>query len=461
MDEVAREEEGRSRRENRPRLPVKMVFETRASDDRRRYNVATSNEIAVVYKGDDEHMEGERRLVIMERSGRLSFIKDYDPMCDPLTYPILFPRGEMGHDRARIRIHQNSNGREPPTPDEIRAHLDARYVYAPEAMYRIFEFPLQGRSDHVERLPVHLEHQHTDPFFAGQEEDAIITNEDTKLTAWFALNREFAQRERQNSTSSAETDPRQLCYHQVSEYYTWDDNVRKWKPRKQRSRIIGRMHFGNPKETERFAMRLILLYRKGAASFVDLRTVDRVYDTYVEAAKAAGYMNDDSFYESSMREAAGFRMPSELRSFFASLICFCELSNPRSLWELYKTALSEDFRNQGMRSEHAESCIHLKCIKHEDAESLAFHEISAKTALHSVVLSSVLQVEYAMVDSTPNDDDYLVHRQLGDENYLKLNLQQKIAVDAVLSATQDNGSKLLTDQVVPAKPSSTTPFIAC
>ncbi|KIH42981.1 hypothetical protein ANCDUO_27028 [Ancylostoma duodenale] len=119
------------------------------------------------------------------------------------------------------------------------------------------------------------------------------------------------------------------------------------------------------KGLERFAMRLLLLHRKGATSFDDLRTVNnRHHDTYVAAATAAGYMSNDSFYEVSMDEAPGFNMPSELRSFFASLICFCELANPRHLWERFKKDLSRDFCNEGVQS--------------QDAEALAFHDIAAK-----------------------------------------------------------------------------------
>ncbi|KIH48737.1 hypothetical protein ANCDUO_21190 [Ancylostoma duodenale] len=96
MEEVVREEEERARQENQQHVPVKMVFEKRNSDDRRRYNFATSNEVAAVYKGTDDEIEDERRLVVMERSGQRSFITDHDPKCDPLSYPLLFPRGEFG-----------------------------------------------------------------------------------------------------------------------------------------------------------------------------------------------------------------------------------------------------------------------------------------------------------------------------------------------------------------------------
>ena len=40
--------------------------------------------------------------------------------------------------------------------DEITNYLNARYVSASESCWRLFEFGLQERSHHVERLPVHL-----------------------------------------------------------------------------------------------------------------------------------------------------------------------------------------------------------------------------------------------------------------------------------------------------------------
>lgn len=40
--------------------------------------------------------------------------------------------------------------------DEIVRHLDFRYLCANEAAWRIFGFDMQGKSHHVERLPIHL-----------------------------------------------------------------------------------------------------------------------------------------------------------------------------------------------------------------------------------------------------------------------------------------------------------------
>jgi len=40
--------------------------------------------------------------------------------------------------------------------DEETNHLDARYVSAPEASWRIFKFRLTDRSHTISRLPIHL-----------------------------------------------------------------------------------------------------------------------------------------------------------------------------------------------------------------------------------------------------------------------------------------------------------------
>ncbi len=41
--------------------------------------------------------------------------------------------------------------------DEVTEYIDARYLSASEASWRLFEFPVHARSHAVERLPVHLE----------------------------------------------------------------------------------------------------------------------------------------------------------------------------------------------------------------------------------------------------------------------------------------------------------------
>ena len=57
-----------------------------------------------------------------------------------------------GHDRAHVELGQPH--------DELQAHIDARYLGAAEAAWRLFGFPIHGCSHAVERLAVHLPGQH-------------------------------------------------------------------------------------------------------------------------------------------------------------------------------------------------------------------------------------------------------------------------------------------------------------
>ncbi|CAF3050347.1 unnamed protein product [Rotaria sp. Silwood2] len=76
----------------------------------------------------------------------------------------LFKYVYKGHDCANIKLQrpvQEDTAAAQGTLewDEIKAHLDARYVSAPEAAWRLFEFPLHDKSHAIIRLAVHLPSQ--------------------------------------------------------------------------------------------------------------------------------------------------------------------------------------------------------------------------------------------------------------------------------------------------------------
>ena len=129
-------------------------------------------------------------------------------------------------------------------------------------------------------------------------------------------------------------------------------------------KTIGRMYFVSPQDTERFALRLLLLYGKGFTSFEDVRTIDGVlYPSSVGAARAAGYLKDDGYFRSAMQEAVALRMPKQLRSFFVSLIVFADMKPPLrvQLWSEFKEDFVEDYLHSG--------------LSRQAAESVAYHDI--------------------------------------------------------------------------------------
>ena len=112
-----------------------------------------------------------------------------------------------GHDRAMVEV-QNIN--------ECKEYLDCRYVAACEASWRLFGFPLHGKSHSVLRLDCHLEGQQYSTFRDGEPIPAILNrNSKTKLTSFFSL-------------CQTSEHARNLLYHQVPTYYRWDQPSKEW-----------------------------------------------------------------------------------------------------------------------------------------------------------------------------------------------------------------------------------------
>ena len=100
--------------------------------------------------------------------------------------------------------------------DEITKHADFRYISSCEAAWRIFEFPLQGKSHHIERLEIHLPNEHVltlDEENPPQDENDPIFQLDSKLTAYFKYNAKLAPKDR-------------LLYQNIPKECTWQKVVK-------------------------------------------------------------------------------------------------------------------------------------------------------------------------------------------------------------------------------------------
>ncbi|CAM2699786.1 unnamed protein product [Rotaria socialis] len=95
--------------------------------------------------------------------------------------------------------------------NEIKAHLDARYAGAPEAVWRLFEFPLHDKSHSIIRLVIHLPIMQSVYFAEGNELEALdrATEKDKTLIAWFKLNRD-------------NLDARRYLYHDILNHFVFD-----------------------------------------------------------------------------------------------------------------------------------------------------------------------------------------------------------------------------------------------
>ena len=79
-----------------------------------------------------------------------------------------------GHDRAIIEFQSGDPTAKPRQVDEVSNYLEARYIYACEACYRIFSYDLHANLPHVMRLALHLENQQSVVFRDDADIEAVL-----------------------------------------------------------------------------------------------------------------------------------------------------------------------------------------------------------------------------------------------------------------------------------------------
>lgn len=190
-------------------------------------------------------------------------------------------------------------------------------------------------------------------------------------------------------------------------------------------KVIARMYFVSPCDSERYCLRLLLLHIQGPTSFESLRTVDgHVVPTFKEACILHNLLADDTEWDRVMEEATAFQMPSQLRSIFATICLHCEPRSPLQLWEAHKEAMAEDYL-------HSEDIVgpaaELKALQHIES-ILVQNGLSCK----DLGLPNVESIDPYDQQFDLTDDLNTVNRQMP-----LLNDEQKMLVDAILQALDE------------------------
>ena len=100
-------------------------------------------------------------------------------------------------------------------------------------------------------------------------------------------------------------------------------NFRHWQ--------IARIYPVSPRESEIFALRLLVINVKGPTSYDALKTIKgREYpcNTFAEAARLMGILDDQTVWERTLHEAASFMTPQQMRDLFVQvphLYIICDL----------------------------------------------------------------------------------------------------------------------------------------
>jgi len=115
----------------------------------------------------------------------------------------------------------------------------------------------------VIRLAVHFPGEQSITFNSQEISKAIAKAEqqDSTLNTWFKLNQQ-------------DPEAAQYKYYDIPRKYVFNSKVNWVKQQRKHEKIIGRMHYVNMRDINRYFLRLNLLHVSEAKSFEDLLTVN-------------------------------------------------------------------------------------------------------------------------------------------------------------------------------------------
>ena len=248
----------------------------------------------------------------------------------PTAAKYLFKYVTKGQDRAMVRTEIETDTE---VKDEIGDYIDMRSIGSSEACWHIFNFNIAKKFPAVIAMRVHMEEEQHIVFDVGNEQEVLETQRCTELTAFFDYN--F-----QNPNTN-------VTYVDFPEKFTWSNERKEWKPRKNNLDTIGRIHTVHPVAGDAYYLRMLLHHDhcKGSTSFTDLRSINGdTKESYQEVCRALGLLQDDKEWDEALTEASGIRMPTVLRELFVTIILFCMPSNPKELFEKHFLEWAEDFQ---------------------------------------------------------------------------------------------------------------------
>ena len=362
-----------------------------------------------------------------------------------------------GTDRVMVENDATDGKPKESRVNECQNFINARYIGATEALWRLFGFPMHKMSPEVTQMAIHLpedqncflktkknprksEQQHQE-----EMKNAVKKQERTMLTAFFEVNKK-------------EVEAREYLYPDILKHYTYNKVNKEFTKRVRKtdgtinhpdgrlSNMVGRLPvIGlNMHQKELFFLRMLLYHVKGPTCFEDLKTVNgQICETFQQACIQLGLFEDDSEIEKCLTEAATVKFAAQFRQLFVTLLVQVIPSNPRELYEKFKADLSDDFmKKAGIKILEEDD------PKSEDAINCALHELkqlfqASETDMAKFGLPEPdnrptnLRISREMQEEVYNNIEEL--QEHAESSISKLNAGQKKVFDAIKDAVEGNG----------------------
>jgi len=184
---------------------------------------------------------------------------------------------------------------------------------------------------------------------------------------------------------------------------------------------------------------------KGCTSYEDIRTVAGVvHATFKEACRAMGFLDDDNEWIDCVNEAANWATRTQLRQLFSTILCHCEVTEPKRLWESTWEVLSEDIQHK------RRLILNFPTLRLTESQKKAYTLIEIEKLMQQTgrSLKNYPDIQLPNADEIQELGNRLINEELNyDRDSLKeelqtilknINPEQKRAYDAIMESV-DNG----------------------
>jgi hypothetical protein len=218
---------------------------------------------------------------------------------------------------------------------------------------------------------------------------------------------------------------------------------------RKRGFAIGCMYYAHPTSSERYYLRMLLNCVKGATSYEHLQTVDGIkHDTFKDACIAMGLLADNNEWHQALEGAGVWASGRQLCNMFASMLMFCEVTNPRQLWDAHWESLNDDIETM-TRCERDDPTVTLS----EDVlKDRALYEIDQVLMRNGHHLEDFPMLPKSNYIPFVHGGNRLVQKELAYDQHLlttnadnaedRLNDHQRNAYETILNAVTNKEGKL-------------------
>lgn len=184
--------------------------------------------------------KGEDRAVVQIDAQDLIAHDNVPPPHRPPSDPAPPPNPPAANQNLTGNGAPPQDPERPPPVNEVRRYVDARYITAYSACWRIFSYPMHQHEPSIYRLAIHMPDQQFIVYDDAADLENLLHNEQrgrTMLTEFFTY-----CRNNPNVT-------RDLLYLDAPERLTWHKEAKPkhWAPRAGAHRTIGRLYFISPR----------------------------------------------------------------------------------------------------------------------------------------------------------------------------------------------------------------------